>query len=127
MISLPQYEQAFRAALSPCMFYVPQDEVYACWRPEHTGHVLLGYNVNNKKALAAVSLQLEPPLCYIIRIGVREESRRKGVGRMLYDAVEQFCLQQGITTIETTPSGQGEVFWPAMGFTAIKRIARKGG
>jgi GNAT superfamily N-acetyltransferase len=118
-MNLPQLEETFREFLKDMAVYKPDDKVHAV---EHNGHICIGYNQSHKNYPASISLQLEGKVCYILTMEVHPELRREGVGTALYKAVELFCLQQGITTMETTPSGQGVSFWPMMGFTAIKRI-----
>lgn len=95
----------------PC--FQPSDETFALHREKS---ILIGYNTNKKDPIASFNLQIDGHICYILDLEVREDSRRKGLGRQLFYAIQKFCLRRGCSQIQTTPSGMGKLFWPVMGF-----------
>lgn len=125
----PVAERVLRECLAACPEYSLWDEVYAvrsriCFPQERRGgeRLLIGYNVNryrkDDKVAAEFSLQLEGGKCYVLNMEVREALRRKGLGRRLVKGIEEFCRRSGCVEVETTPSGQGVLFWPAVGYSA---------
>lgn len=117
--------ELFRKCLSKLTFYRPDDEVHAV--RSSRGALCAGYNVNIKgqlrrreidrpPAIAEASIQVELPICYIIRVEVAQEFWRKGYGKQLLGCIADFALQCKCDKLVTTPSGMGRLFWPAMGF-----------
>lgn len=117
---LDKIEKAFKEYLEMASCYKSTDDTYV----NRSGDsILLGYNVNNKKdPVAEFSLQFDGPICYILSIEVRKDSRRKGVGRELFRGIQRLCLRCLCTEIQTTPSGMGKAFWPAMGFVPFGSV-----
>ncbi len=54
--------------------------------------------------------------CDIGSFCIPADSRRQGNGRKLYYCVEEFAKKYGCEILTVTPSGQGRIFWPKMGF-----------
>ena len=106
---------------------------FTLYRPEHRvrAHafgekLFLSYlteNTHRRDVQTYCDLQLEDDLCYVNGFRVRSFSRRLGFGRELYSATERFAQERGCAEIVLTPSGQGKLFWPEMGFVrGCKRL-----
>lgn len=125
MNSNPQAEADFRECLTHFSRFALTDEIFAV--DKKPGEICLGYNTNSKDAVAHLDLHVIGSICYILHINVEESARRKGYGRELVACVESFCRKRKYSTMITTPSGMGSVFWPAVGFSigkvqAVKRL-----
>ncbi len=49
-------------------------------------------------------------------IGIEQDKRKQGYGTRLYLIIEAICKDLGCIRMQTSPSGQGNYFWPRMGF-----------
>jgi ribosomal protein S18 acetylase RimI-like enzyme len=62
---------------------------------------------------------------YIHLVGVRDDARTHGVGRLLYDRFTEEALKRGATALKAITSPQNEVslaFHTRMGFTEMERF-----
>ena len=64
-----------------------------------------------------IDLNLRDEICYVPEAKIEPSERRKGYGRELFEAVEEFCKELGISRIELTCSGKGNnIFYKKLGF-----------
>lgn len=72
---------------------------------------------------APESGEVVPAVAHIRHFGVTAASARRGVGRALYARCEADARAAGITRFECHSSLNGQAFYAAMGFTAVRSIA----
>lgn len=68
---------------------------------------------------AAPPIHAETARAEITDLGVREEQRRRGVGRALVDAVLAWVRERGVARVEirvATTNEEGQAFWRSQGF-----------
>jgi GNAT superfamily N-acetyltransferase len=109
-------EKAFRERLKQVGLY---HETHELRINPYTDGLYLVYNpLDHRKYDESTRMQLsiEKERGDIISFHIEPEKRRQGYGRRLVEQIEDFCREQGCTTMQVTPSGQGEFFWPKMGF-----------
>ena len=61
----------------------------------------------------------------VLDISIKLPWKRQGHGKRLYQIIEEFCKEQGCTEIQTMPSGEGQAFWPALGFNIPCKVGLK--
>jgi ribosomal protein S18 acetylase RimI-like enzyme len=76
----------------------------------------------------APSLATETGRAEIGEIGVREGSRRRGVGRALVEAAERWIGQRGVRRVEVrvaSANAEGQGFWRALGFGDLMDVLQR--
>ena len=67
-------------------------------------------------------LEITPEICDILDFEIEDEHRRKGYGKKLYLIIEELARTYKCKRIQTSPSGDGVVFWPHIGLTQSCKI-----
>lgn len=67
-------------------------------------------------------LQVKGDICYITSLILKKELRKKGHGRQLAQAAEEFAKQTSCKRIIVSASGQSPGFYQQMGFTQISEL-----
>ncbi len=71
---------------------------------------------NSRLKQTFFDLQIKDNVCDILGFGITKEYKLKGHGRSLYNVVEKFSSFLNCKSIITVSSGEGNLFWPKMGF-----------
>ncbi len=66
-----------------------------------------------------VDFQLLDKTGYVLSLMVYSGDRRRGIGSKLVGCIEELAKESRATCLKTTPSGQGKLFFPAIGFVPI--------
>lgn len=67
--------------------------------------------------ITRIDINIKNKICYIPDVRIESRERRKGYGRELFEAVEEFCRELEISRIELTCSGKGnDLFYKKLGF-----------
>ena len=66
--------------------------------------------------ITRLDLNFEEDVCYIPSLEIESIYRRKGNGKKLFQALEEFCKAIEIPRIELTASPQSAIFYTKIGF-----------
>ena len=58
----------------------------------------------------------------VLNFDIIGQEKRKGYGTQLYTIIEDCCKALGCKSMQTSASGQGQYFWPKMGFSKLCQI-----
>ena len=62
-------------------------------------------------------IQIHDGICDINYLQIKRGLKCRGYGRRLVDVIERFCEEiGGVELMRVTSSGEGDYFWPKMGF-----------
>jgi len=76
---------------------------------------------NPKTEQIRFDIQIHDGICDINYLQIRMDLKRRGYGRRLVDVIEKFCEEIGeVKLMRVTSSGEGDYFWPKMGFVDLK-------
>lgn len=73
------------------------------------GSAVISYRPNVSAAADFASIE---------ELYVRPEARRRGVGRMLLEAVEERCVDRGVSYVEVQTDDEAQAFYEAVGYEA---------
>jgi GNAT superfamily N-acetyltransferase len=110
-------EERLREKLATFPLYKPSDWLSALIKD---GSTYIGYgptpsrSINEGKTM--FDLTIKGGVLDIIQFFIQRGRTRQGLGTNLYNRIEEFAWESGIRRIVTSPSGQGNNFWPKMGF-----------
>ena len=90
----------------------------------YDGETFLGYVCTILKEYKDHNIMLDKKVLYVDDLCVSEESRGRGVGRMLMDEAKDFAKETGCASLELNVwkfDGSAEEFYRSYGFTTMSR------
>lgn len=121
--------EEWRAAVAPFPYRHPLDTYYHLPAADKPEIFCFGFNAcsgpNTKWAADGPFVECcaqyggdDPEgTAYVLNFFVNPHHRRRGIGTAFVRLLEQYLWSRpGVTEIALTPSGQGEKFWPMLGY-----------
>lgn len=110
-------EQRLREKIATFPLYKSSDWLSALVGDRKT---YIGYGPTPNRSInegrTIFDLTIEGGVLDIVQFFIEKGRTRQGLGTDLYNRIEGFAWELGIRRLVTSPSGQGIIFWPKMGF-----------
>ena len=92
---------------------------HLCYAKRHQGGISVAYRTDEILPTRSThfDFQINGDIAYVLYIQRDTKDRGKGIGRKMYEAIEQLLRERGCKIVELTPSGSGKKgIWESLGF-----------